>query len=59
MIIQIRIVIDIPEHEQEKFPQVIESTVDFVVQQFPEYKIALPRSPVIVTIDRFEKLENG
>ena len=56
MIIQIRIVIDVPKKDESRFSEVIEETTDFIIKQFPEYKVVLPRSPVVVTIDKFDKL---
>ena len=59
MIIQIRIVIDVPKKDESRFSEVIEETTDFIIKQFPEYKVTLPRSPVVVTIDKFDKLVSG
>ncbi len=58
MIIQIRVVIDVPKEAESKYQEVIEGTIDFIVKQFPEYKtVSTMQSPVIVTIDQFDKLE--
>ena len=52
MIIQIRIVIDVPLEDETRFPEAIEKIVDEVARQFPGLQIARPNSPVIVTITR-------
>jgi hypothetical protein len=58
LIIQIRVVIDVPKEAEAKYQEVIEDTIDFIVKQFPEYKtVSAMQSPVIVTIDQFDKLE--
>jgi hypothetical protein len=56
MVIQIRIVINVPKSAEEKFSDIIEDVVAFIIRQFPEYKTT-SHSPVIVTIDKFDKLE--
>lgn len=55
MIIQIRIVIDVPETDKEKFPVAIEKIIEGVREQFPDLKIARPYSPVTVTITGMEE----
>jgi len=50
MIIQIRVVIDVPLEDQDKYPVAIEHITNTIVEQFPGFKIARPHSPVIVTI---------
>jgi len=50
MIIQIRVVIDVPLEDQDKYPVAIENITAAIVEQFPGFKIARPHSPVTVTI---------
>ena len=50
MIIQIRVVIDVPLEDQDKYPEAIEHITNAIVEQFPGFKIARPHSPITVTI---------
>ena len=50
MVIQIRIVIDIPEKDKENYPVAIEKILEAVKAQFPEFKTTRMNSPVTVTI---------
>jgi hypothetical protein len=50
MIIEIRVVIDVPEKDKEDFQEAIENILKFVREQFPRLKTTYTHSPVIVTI---------
>lgn len=50
MVIQIRIVIDVPEKYKDKFQGAIEKLIETVKEQFPELKTTRMNSPVTVTI---------
>ena len=50
MVIQIRIVIDVPDKDKEKFQGAIEKIFEVVKEQFPEFKTTRMNSPVTVTI---------
>ncbi len=52
MIIQIRVVIDVPLEDQDKYPEAIEKITNSIVEQFPGFKIARPHSPIVVTIKK-------
>ena len=54
MIIQIRIIVDVPEGDKLKYPTAIEKIVNCALEEFPELKIARPHSPVTVTIKELE-----
>lgn len=50
MLIQIRVVIDVPEKDKDKFQGAIEKILEAVKEQFPEFKTTRMNSPVTVTI---------
>jgi len=53
MLIQIRIIIDVPLQDQKRYPEAIENIVAEVVHQFPGLKMSKEHSPVTVTIKDF------
>lgn len=57
MIIQIRIVINVPPADEAKYPQAIEKIIETVRAEFPNLQVARPHSPVTVTIKGFDKAE--
>lgn len=57
MVIQIRIVIDVPDKDKEKFQGAIEKILEVVKEQFPEFKTTRMNSPVTVTIKDMEEHE--
>lgn len=57
MVIQIRIVIQVPAEDERKFPEAIEHIVDTVKQEFPALQVFKLHSPVTVTIDRFNEVK--
>jgi len=50
MLIQIRIVVDVPLQDELRFPEAIEKIINCAVEQFPGLKINHAHSPVTVTI---------
>lgn len=54
MIIQIRVVIDVPIEDQNKYPTAIDNIVKAITAEFPGLKVARPHSPVVVTIKGIE-----
>jgi len=54
MIIQIRIVVQVPDLDKLKFPAAIEKIIDCAVSEFPDLQIARPHSPVTVTIKELD-----
>ncbi len=54
MIIQIRIVIDVPETDKLRFPTAIEKIIDCALEEFPKLQIARAHSPVVVTIKELD-----
>lgn len=50
MLIQIRVVIDVPEKDKDKFQGAIEKILEAVKEQFPDFKTTRMNSPVTVTI---------
>jgi hypothetical protein len=50
MIIQIRIVIDIPKTDEEKYSQAIEKITEVVKKEFPDLQTTRMYSPIVVTI---------
>lgn len=59
MLITIRIVIDVPENNQDKYPDAIEKILESVKEQFPELQVNKRHAPVTVTIKRFEAVKHG
>lgn len=57
MVIQIRIVIQVPAEDERKFPEAIERIVDTVKEQFPALQVFKLHSPITVTIDRFDEVK--
>ena len=57
MVIQIRIVIQVPAEDERKFPEAIERIVDTVKEQFPALQVIKLHSPITVTIDRFDEVK--
>lgn len=55
MLIQIRIVIDVPEKDKDKFQGAIEKVLETVKEHFPELKVDRMHSPVTVTIKDMEE----
>lgn len=56
MVIQIRVVIQVPKGEEAGYPEKIERIVEAVNWEFPGTKSTTSRSPVTVTIDEFQEL---
>ena len=57
MVIQIRIVIQVPAEDERKFPEAIERIVDTVKEQFPALQVFKLHSPITVTIDHFDEVK--
>jgi hypothetical protein len=55
MVIQIRVVIDVPEKDKENFQAAIENIIEAIKAQFPDLKTTRMNSPVTVTIKDLEK----
>ena len=55
MIIQIRVVINVPLEDEDKFPVAIDKITEAIVEQFPGFKIERAHSPVTVTIKQLNK----
>ena len=55
MLIQIRIVIDVPDKDKDKFQGAIENILETVREQFPDLKTDKMHSPVTVTIKDMEE----
>ena len=54
MLIQIRVVIEVPEKDKDKFQGAIEKILETVRAQFPDLKTNQMHSPVTVTIKDME-----
>ena len=57
MVIQIRIVIQVPAEDEARFPEAIERIVDTVNEQFPALQVFKLHSPVTITIERFDEVK--
>lgn len=59
MVIDIRVVIEVPEKDQDNFPNAIEAILETVKAEFPELKTHRKHSPVVVKIDHFRESIDG
>lgn len=59
MVIDIRVVIEVPEKDQHNFPNAIEKILETVKAEFPELKTYKKNSPVTVRIKEFRENVDG
>jgi hypothetical protein len=55
MLIQIQIVIYVPDKDKERFQDAIENITEAVKEEFPDLKVDRMHSPVTVTIKDMEE----
>lgn len=55
--IEIRINIDVPERDEEKFQAIIEAVHEVIKQQYPEFKQTRMTSPIRVSIREVHEAE--